>query len=1018
MKVWQVFGILAVLTAFLFAPALISKTTLGNLLQRFALFAYENTFSVSPAEIALDVYVGQVPQSTTFTVKPETGDFEYYPVEYVLFPEEGGDYCLEWNEYGACESYDFHAWAQDNLLCNFLTFSDSEDGAMTLQVPNDTEDTIQVSLSVPCHSGTCGMYDAQGNLVFPEELLDTPLTCKVMVGEMPQVSLAPLPAYAQEVVTDTVTITATVRTQNIEEVPILTLPMEAGYDGIRGVHSTGPYLEKGIADSDTFMFKVIYTHERDVPPETMYLSIFNEHIPLEVDTNAENPNLFDGSYVNGEQYTVSRTLPKGMFPYGFIARVEGVEHVLDQDTQAHLYTVTAGYSSIAFLPGLQASRLFEENEDDWFEDQLWEPNRDADARALEMKGDGTSLHKDIYTKVGRDGAIDEALGFTSNIYKSFLDNLEDWKTEDGLMRDYAVLPYDWRFAFDTILQGGTVDSEKLYFDPRYTTDSPHIYAELERLAQESDTGRVTIVAHSMGGLITKKLLTDLEDNPNHKYRHLLTKIDAVIFVATPQLGTPKAVASLLHGYGQELDIPLLHWPNFATAETLRRIARDMPSVYTLLPSPRYFDMVHDVGEDGNILNYTKLVTGQREDVTTYEEMRDFLDIHLGEAGDDLTIPMTPRNDYTDDAETLHERIDDWTPPDLNGDTKPDFTVVQIAGWGIQKTVKGIEYVEGKHTVPCEDGLTGPCTETYLDPRPVWTSDGDGTVVLPSAVAMGEESDEGRGVETWYVDMYHYNKVLTNYSRDHASILEVDSLLDFLQDKIQKQTPDREYIYSDRSNLSTPDPYLRISMHSPATVSLQNPEGFVGINTSGNLEESIGNAYYLEFGEGKYLGAPLLGEEYTVKLQGTGEGTFTFILTEEKEGKVLKTKTFTDVPVTESTQSTLTFSSLEEVTKLDLDTNGDGVTDATVYGDERVTFDDLKEEIDKLDTKGKKQLLQTVYLAERFSERGNVKVANLMLTILEKEVVFLSSKKQPLKMRIEKSDAERIISIIHELKETL
>ncbi|KKS84825.1 MAG: hypothetical protein UV60_C0014G0022, partial [Parcubacteria group bacterium GW2011_GWA2_43_11] len=201
-------------------------------------------------------------------------------------------------------------------------------------------------------------------------------------------------------------------------------------------------------------------------------------------------------------------------------------------------------------------------------------------------------------------------------------------------------------AFDDVLQGGKVEGEKIYFDPSHPADVPHIYAELERLALGSDTGRVVLVGHSMGGLLIKKLLADLEDDPNHPYRHLLQKIDVVVLVASPQLGTPKAVASLLHGTGQEFE-PL------AYKETLRRIAHDMPSAYTLLPSPTYFNRVYDIDESGVALDHTVVVSGRGDAVTSYDLMRIYLGTNFDEVGNDLTIPMTPRSDYMDDVKILH-----------------------------------------------------------------------------------------------------------------------------------------------------------------------------------------------------------------------------------------------------------------------------------------------------------------------------------------------------------------------------
>jgi len=214
------------------------------------------------------------------------------------------------------------------------------------------------------------------------------------------------------------------------------------------------------------------------------------------------------------------------------------------------------------------------------------------------------------------------------------------------------------------------------------------------------------------------------------------------------------------------------------------------------------------------------------------------------------------------------------------------------------------------------------------------------------------------------------------------------------------------------------------MHSPVNVSIQGAEGYVGISTTtcdtACIEESVSNSYYFEFGEGKYLGVPLDGEEYTIELQGTSEGKFTLELREERGGVVSASKVFSNVPITPLTNGELKLTELGEVGILNLDTNGDSVPDTIVYEDgykKPVSFELLINEIEKLDTKAKKQLLQTTYLAERFVHKGNDKIAKLMLNLIQKEIIFLSSKKHPKKLIVDKDDAQSILLIIQELQKT-
>ena len=72
---------------------------------------------------------------------------------------------------------------------------------------------------------------------------------------------------------------------------------------------------------------------------------------------------------------------------------------------------TTGYSNVAFLPGIKASRLFNQKIDCFVncEDQLWEPNWYTDTAELMLNPDGSSENANIYTKTDPYlGTIDQA----------------------------------------------------------------------------------------------------------------------------------------------------------------------------------------------------------------------------------------------------------------------------------------------------------------------------------------------------------------------------------------------------------------------------------------------------------------------------------------------------------------------------------------------------------------------------------------------------------------------------------
>lgn len=212
------------------------------------------------------------------------------------------------------------------------------------------------------------------------------------------------------------------------------------------------------------------------------------------------------------------------------------------DTPTTTCTVDCN-SNVLFLPGLMGSRLFEESSACGIfnsEKERWVSRSDCDHARLALDANGKSIHP-LYTKEGEGGTIDDA--YSANLYQSFINDLDTWKNDDHLIADYALIPYDWRLSLPDILQNGATTTNGLSYSISQGFANSYIYRKLVEMASSSRTGKVTIVAHSNGGLVTKALIQKLKetDDPLHD------KIDNVILVAVPQSGTPEAVSNILHG---------------------------------------------------------------------------------------------------------------------------------------------------------------------------------------------------------------------------------------------------------------------------------------------------------------------------------------------------------------------------------------------------------------------------------------------------------------------------------------
>ena len=146
-------------------------------------------------------------------------------------------------------------------------------------------------------------------------------------------------------------------------------------------------------------------------------------------------------------------------------------------------TTAPSNSSVVFIPGLEASRLYIKG--DIYEDQLWEPNRHQDVQDLYLDQNGQSIKPNIYTSDIIDEINYSPIG-QSNIYKSFIKMMKGLKT-DGTIANWKALPYDWRFDLPEVVANA------------------NMLAEIETMAITSNTGKVTIIAHSNGGLVAKEL---------------------------------------------------------------------------------------------------------------------------------------------------------------------------------------------------------------------------------------------------------------------------------------------------------------------------------------------------------------------------------------------------------------------------------------------------------------------------------------------------------------------------------
>lgn len=561
------------------------------------------------------------------------------------------------------------------------------------------------------------------------------------------------------------------------------------------------------------------------------------------------------------------------------------------------------YSNVAFIPGIEASRLYKQDYDPdcpLCEKRLWEPTGSGDGRDLFLDSNGKSTTTfDIYTRDVMDSAYGAA---GPNIYASFIGQMNGLKGS-GTINDWEALPYDWRLSFDDILNTGKKVGDKIYYDK--ATSTPFILQEIEHLAQTSKTGKVTIVAHSNGGLLTKAIMERLESEG------LGGIVDKIIFVAVPQIGTPQAIAGMLHGEDQ--GIPTDWFSPFFPKSTARTLGENAPGAYALLPSFNYFTYV----DTPPITFSNPLATGWRDYygdlVHSEERLHTFLTDVVGRSKpleSDVSRPNILSESLLTSAESAHHNLDVWQPP-------AGVRVIQIAGWGVPDTLSSIDYA---------NGTFDPSIPVMMSPK--FVSDGDGTVVTPSALWMN-----GSSTERYWVDLAEYNKnhpISTFFKKiTHPYILEIPELRDFIVNIItNKSVPLPAYLSTSEPIVDPSIKRLQFALHSPLTLDLFDSSGrHTGISTTtGKIEERIPGTYYKEFGEVKYIFSDETRVNH-ISMSGYGSGKFTFNVNELQGDTVVASTTFANIPTTPQTKVSFNvLDSLTNASKLAVDTDGDSTVD--------------------------------------------------------------------------------------------
>lgn len=471
---------------------------------------------------------------------------------------------------------------------------------------------------------------------------------------------------------------------------------------------------------------------------------------------------------------------------------------------------------------------------------------------LQMDSNGSSLYNLLPKTVQPGDDSVGALGTGTRMYNGLYD-------EFGESYDVVFFSYDWRKSVVNAAQ------------------------ELQQYIATREYTGVTFVCHSMGGIVCSAYLSLGEEN--------VALTDRVITIGTPYGGAPKAAFVFETGQFMDFRVQLIDY-------AFMRIARNLPSVYELLP---YDD---SIGHNGAYL-YDETAGACLDAGGTLQ--------YLQNSPFDLNTRML------DNALSVQERLYAGGAHIMN---RADIDCTIIAGWN-SPTITRL-YSDGTRFTSAGLSLAG-----------------DGTVPLVSAIeSQGKLFD---------------NPIYLVDGIDHSSLFSDQDVLELVKslirggevyrcDKIsapgESVTVSSEIIErqeaGDISGSVWAGIYDTIVAYCPVSLSLYDPENvWIGTVSSAGVSAEAGYEDLFQLMNGGETKQVIVPEGYTVRIEGEEKGSMDVMAaTLNADGEMMKKSVFRGLAVEPKMAVDVTLEEHSPTVKIDLD--GDGKTDETLTEEDSLT----------------------------------------------------------------------------------
>jgi hypothetical protein len=518
---------------------------------------------------------------------------------------------------------------------------------------------------------------------------------------------------------------------------------------------------------------------------------------------------------------------------------------------------------VIIIPGIASSYL---NENSYDNKEVW-----LNLLKMSFSGDDNYLDELALDDIGQPDLTQSVL-LPKDIFrkisgKDFFDGLINELKNNGYVENenLFVFPYDWRLDIR--------DSVNNPYSPLLTT----LKDKIDKVLIQTGTERVDIIAHSMGGLLSKYYIEHYGQG----------KVDKFIDIATPHLGSPSSIKTLMYGDDIGIKIGGISLLNF---QEIKKVSQNFPSIYQLLPSKDYFSdflpdynyYVFDINDfDGDG------VTGR----LSYDQTKDFM-------------KNTGRNHLIlNSATNIHDDIDNVNPTDYGVKT------YNIVGCGTPTL--GKIFALGK--------------QTDKDPQyDIAYISGDGTVPERSAEAI-------QSLKQYYVS-----------KAEHGIMPSINGVKQLVSSILSGE--EEGFDYSSNTNISSTKENCKlqngtfISFHSPVELNIYDEAGnHTGPNADGDLEQNIPNIAYDIIDGNKFAYLPD-GQNYRIELKATESGSFSSHIKKVNNEKIISTNYFNDLPLT-STSTKAQVDIYSSTPSITLDESGDGSSNQNILPSAVLTSSD-------------------------------------------------------------------------------